>query len=154
VHEAFAINEAHVCNHHRAGVVFLQVKVGGQVRIPHLSGDGLIISTMIGSTAYNKSARGPILPLGNDLIALTPNNPHTPIGMVSCLIRPSQIEVEVKEPDFRPADLYADAAMIAHDVRHVDVALAPRRAYRLLFDRGVTLHEKIMRTQFATASCV
>lgn len=144
----FAINEIHVCNHNRAEGIYLRVSVNNQERIARLGADGLIISTTIGSSGYNKSARGPVLPLGDDMVVLTPNNPFTPDRIRSAVIRPFPITVEVIDPDYRQTDLYCDTQKIGERLDKIDIKLDTGTPYRILFDPGISLHEKIMRSQF------
>ena len=148
VRRDFAINEIHVCNHNRAEGIYLRVSVNGEQRINRLGADGLIISTTIGSSGYNKSARGPVLPLGDDMIALTPNNAFIPDRMRSAVIRPYPVTVEVIDSDFRQADLYCDTEKIGEGVTKIEAVLDTSTPYQILFDPGVSLHEKIMRSQF------
>jgi NAD+ kinase len=145
----FAINEVHICNHNRASITYLRVFIDGRQRIDRMGGDGLIVSTTAGSTSYNKSANGPILPLGDDMIVLTPNNPFTPNGMRPSVIRPALVEVEVIDPEFRSADIYADSHAVGEGCVRTSIGLDRTNRYRLLFDPGYSLHEKIMRTQFS-----
>jgi NAD+ kinase len=150
IRTSFAINEVHICNHNRAQGIYLRVLIDGEERVACLGADGLIISTTIGSTGYNKSARGPILPLGDDLIALTPNNAFVPSAMRSSVIRPYPIIIEVIDPQYRHADVYADTQQVGEEATRISTHLDKSSPYRLLFDQGYSLHEKIMRTQFST----
>jgi len=149
IKDDFAINEVHVCNHNRAEGIYLQIIIDGKERVPRLGADGLIISTSVGSTGYNKSARGPILPLGDDIIALTPNNAFAPDRMRASVIRPRPITVGVVDPALRKVDVYADNHLIGETVKEVLVHLDTEQPYQLLFDPGYSLHEKIMRSQFS-----
>lgn len=148
VKTGFAVNEVHVCNLHRGAGIYLRVFIDGKERVPRLGADGLIVATTIGSTGYNKSARGPILPLGDDLLAITPNNAYMPDRMRSSVIRPFPIAIEVIEAQYRPADVYADSNHVGTCVQRVDIALDTDNPYKLLYDPGHGLDEKIMRTQF------
>ena len=97
VKKAFAVNEVQICNHNRASIINLHVDINEKEHIKKLGGDGLIISTTVGSTGYNKAAGGTMLPLGDDIIALTPNNPFNP-PLKSETIRPGHILVKVLDP--------------------------------------------------------
>ncbi len=145
----FAINEVHVCNHNRAEGIYLRVTIDGKLRVPRMGADGLMIATTVGSTGYNKSARGAILPLGDDIIAFTPNNAFAPDRMRSTVIRPRPIVVEVLDPQFRTADVYADSHLVGETSLKTTINLDTDNRYRLLFDPGYSLHEKVMRTQFS-----
>jgi NAD+ kinase len=141
----------HICNHNRAEGIYLRVSIDGEERVPRLGADGLIIATTVGSTGYNKSARGPILPLGDDMIAFTPNNAFTPDRMRASVIRPHPIAIEVLDADYRTADIYTDSALVGEKGKEIHVNLDPAHAYELLFDAGYGLHERVMRTQFSAA---
>jgi NAD+ kinase len=146
----FAINEVHICNQNRGEAVYLRVIVDGKERIDRLGGDGLIISTTVGSSAYSKSARGPALPLGDDLVVLTPNNPSTPVGIRSNVIRPCPIEIEVIDPLFRKVDVWGDSHIVGETAKSIKIVLDTQNPCRLLFDPGYSLHEHVMRSQFLT----
>jgi NAD+ kinase len=146
----FAVNEVHVCNHNRAEGIYLRVTIDGEVRLPRLGADGLLVATTVGSTGYSKSAHGAILPLGDDIIAFTPNNPFSPDRLRPTVIRPRPIIVEVIDAEFRTADVYADSHLVGETCIKTTINLDRNNRYRLLFDQGYSLHEKVMRTQFAT----
>jgi NAD+ kinase len=152
VRQSFAINEIHVCNHNRGEVIYLRFSLDGVERVPRLGADGLIISTTIGSTGYNKSARGPISALGDDLLLFTPNNAFTPDRMRANVIRPRPIVIDVLDAKFRMADIYADAALVGEGGTKIHIDLDTKHPYELLFDPGYGLHERIMRTQFPTSA--
>ncbi|MDD3371017.1 MAG: NAD(+)/NADH kinase [Alphaproteobacteria bacterium] len=146
---AFAINEATICNDNSTGqAIYLRISIDDIERIARLGGDGLIVATTAGSTGYNKSAHGPILPLGDDLLALTPSNPFEPAYQQPAVIRPRPIRVDVLTPDLRKAKVLADVNLLGLDTRVVDIELDPTHKYRLLYDKGYSLYEKVMRSQF------
>jgi len=145
---AFAINEIHICNHRRQELIYMRVDIDGEEVVSRLGADGLIISTTIGSTGYNKSARGPILPLGDDMIAFTPNNAFVPDRLRACVLRPAPISVDIMDPDFRRADVYADFLDVGKSACKVNIRLDTEHPYTLLFDRSNALHKKIMSSQF------
>lgn len=144
----FAINEANVCHDFQGEAIYLRVFLDGVERLRKLGADGILISTTIGSTAYNKSARGPILPLGDDMLAFTPNNAFVPDRMRACVIRPAPIRIEVHDPTFRKAQMLADSRLIGTGLKEVSINLDTKNKFTLLFDRGYSLSEKVMRTQF------
>ena len=126
----------------------LEVAVNGKVRIPELACDGVLVATPAGSTAYNLSANGPILPLGSAMLALTPISPFRPRRWRGAILPDSsEIEFRVLEPDKRPVSAVADQKEL-RDVARVSVAIAEERRLTLLFDRGHSLDERIVTEQF------
>ena len=126
----------------------LEVAVNGKVRIPELACDGVLVATPAGSTAYNLSANGPILPLGSAMLALTPISPFRPRRWRGAILPDSsQIDFRVLEPDKRPVSAVADQKEL-RDVAQVSVAIAEERRLTLLFDRGHSLDERIVTEQF------
>lgn len=125
----------------------IAVRVDGRVRVADLLGDGMVISTPMGSTAYNRSARGPILPLDSHALALTPVAPSRPLWSGAVLRERARIALEVLEPDIRPVRLIADFREV-RDVVAVNVALLPERRRTLLFDPGAGLRERQLSEQF------
>lgn len=126
----------------------ITIKLNGKTRLNSLVGDGLIISTPAGSTAYNLSAGGPILPLESGLIALTPVCPFRPRRWKGALIpNAAEIKLEVQSPEQRPVKLTADQRLI-HKVHTAQIALDTANPYVLLFDPNHHLEERILREQF------
>lgn len=124
------------------------IKINDKVRLSSLVGDGLIISTPAGSTAYNSSAGGPILPLDSGLIAITPICPFRPRRWKGALVPHSvKIELEVLTPDQRPVKLTADQRLI-NKVRTINIFLDVSQPYTLLFDPNHHLEERILHEQF------
>ncbi|MDD3029025.1 MAG: NAD kinase [Alphaproteobacteria bacterium] len=144
----FAVNEVQVCNDNRGQGINLCVYIDGIKRIPNLGADGVMVATTIGSTGYNKSAHGSALPLGDDLLAFTPNNAYRPECIHPTVIRPKPIRVEVLDAPYRKADVYADSRLLGKGASDVRISLDTNKKYKLLFDPGFSLHEKVMRTQF------
>jgi NAD+ kinase len=126
----------------------LQIKIDGKIRLSPLIGDGILVATPAGSTAYNLSAHGPILPLGAPLLALTPISPFRPRRWRGALI-PSQSEIEIKinEPEKRPVNAVADHFEVK-SVRHVMVKLDPDSKGVILFDPEHSWDERILAEQF------
>lgn len=124
----------------------IAVRVDGRARVDDLLGDGVVISTPMGSTAYNRSARGPILPLDSHALALTPVAPSRPQWSGAVLRERARIALEVLEADLRPVLLTADFREV-RDVVAVNVTLVPRRR-TLLFDAGASLRERQLSEQF------
>jgi len=125
------------------------VAVDGRMRIPDLYCDGALVASPAGSTAYNLSAHGPIIPLDAGLLALTPINAFRPRRWRGALLpRHSIVEFTVLEPDKRPVAAAADSAEIAN-VTKVTVTEATDIELPLLFDPEHDLEERILKEQFA-----
>ncbi len=146
-HAALAINEVSLI---RAGpqALRLRISVDGKVRLEELICDGAIISTPAGSTAYNYSAHGPILPIGCDVLALTPMAAFRPRRWRGALLpKSARVRFDVLDPAARPAMADADARS-ARGIVSVEVASEPSVGHRILFDRGHGLEERLLREQF------
>ena len=147
VHDALAINEVSLL---RSGpqAARLKISVDGKLRMAELVCDGALVATPAGSTAYNYSAHGPILPIGSDVLALTAMSAFRPRRWRGALL-PSNAEVrfEVVDPDKRPVMAEADAREV-RDVVQVDIKSEPSIAHRVLFDPGHGLEERLLREQF------
>jgi NAD+ kinase len=147
-HEAVAINEVSLLRSSRQ-TARIAVAIDGNVRIPDLYCDGAMVATPAGSTAYNLSAHGPILPLGADLLALTPINAFRPRRWRGALLpRDSTVEFTVLEHKKRPVAAAADSVEIANVVKVV-VTEAADIELTLLFDPEHDLEERILKEQFA-----
>jgi NAD+ kinase len=146
-HTYHAINEVSLLRETRQ-TAKLEVKVNGKVRLAELACDGVIVATPAGSTAYNLSANGPILPLGSSLVALTPISPFRPRRWRGAIL-PDQAKVSfrVLEPDKRPVAAVADQKEV-RDIKEVHIAIATTRELTLLFDPGSSLDERIFAEQF------
>lgn len=146
-HEAFAFNEVALFRQTRQAAN-LQIEVDGKVRIEKLISDGVLVSTPAGSTAYNLSAHGPIIPLNADLLALTPISPHRPRRWTGALLPDSTIvKVQVLDPQKRPVGATADFTEI-RDVTSVTICQDKNIKAKLLFDPEHALEERIIREQF------
>jgi NAD+ kinase len=147
VEEALALNEVSLLRQLRQ-TAKLRVSVDGRVRLPELICDGILISTPAGSTAYNLSAQGPILPINAALLALTPISPFRPRRWRGALLpNTAFVVIEVLEGDKRPVAAVADHDE-ARDVRRVEVLSDKTISMRMLFDPGHSLDERILREQF------
>jgi NAD+ kinase len=147
-HEVTAINEVSLLRSSRQ-TARIAVAVDGKMRIPDLYCDGALIATPAGSTAYNLSAHGPIIPLDAGLLALTPINAFRPRRWRGALLpRHSKVEFTVLEPDKRPVAAAADSVEIAN-VTRVTVTEATDIELPLLFDPEHDLEERILKEQFA-----
>ena len=147
VREALAINEVSLL---RAGpqAARLRVSVDGKVRMQELVCDGALVATPAGSTAYNYSAHGPVLPVGSDVLALTAIAPFRPRRWRGALLPMSaSVRFDVLEPEKRPVMADADSRSVRR-VSSVEVRTAPEVRHRLLFDPGHGLEERLIREQF------
>ena len=126
----------------------IRIEIDGVVRVGHFVGDGLLVSTSAGSTAYNASAGGPIIPLGLDTLALTPVCPFRPRGWRGALL-PHSVEIAFDnlDPGKRPLLATADFRQIRNAIR-VTVRDEPQARARLLFEHDHSLEERIVREQF------
>jgi NAD+ kinase len=144
-----AINEVSLLRETRQ-TAKLELCVNGRVVMPELVADGVLIATPAGSTAYNLSANGPILPLAARMLALTPISPFRPRRWSGAIL-PDDVAVRftVLEPGKRPVSAVADQYEV-RDVVTVDVTLDRSRSLTLLFDPEHALDERIAMEQFAT----
>jgi NAD+ kinase len=146
-HEVIAINEVSLLRSSRQ-TARIAVSVDGHKRLPDLYCDGVLVATPAGSTAYNLSAHGPILPLGAGLLALTPINAFRPRRWRGALLsRHSRVELTVLDPRKRPVAAAADSVEIAN-VARVTVTEATDIDLTLLFDPEHDLEERILKEQF------
>ena len=145
--EAFALNEVSVFRQ-SAQAAKVRVSIDGAVRLEELTCDGVMVATPTGSTAYNLSAGGPIIPISAPLLALTPVSPFRPRDWRGALL-PNRVTVSIEalEASKRPVNAVADH-MEAKSVRRVDIREAPEREAQLLFDRGHSWEERILAEQF------
>ena len=146
-HEALALNEVSLL---RAGpqAAKLRISVDGKVRMEELICDGALLCTPAGSTAYNYSAHGPILPIGSDVLALTAIAPFRPRRWRGALLpKSAKLRFDVLEADRRPVMADADSRPV-QDVRCVEVNIDEDVVHRILFDPGHGLQERMLREQF------
>ena len=145
--EALAINEVSLL---RAGpqAARLRITVDDRVRMEELVCDGALVATPAGSTAYNYSAHGPILPIGSGVLALTAMSAFRPRRWRGALLpQEARVRFDVLTPDKRPMMAEADGHSV-RDVVSVEVASEPAICHRLLFDPGHGLEERLLREQF------
>lgn len=143
-----AINEVSLLRETRQ-TAKIEIAIDGQVRMPELICDGVLVSTPAGSTAYNLSAHGPILPLQSDLLALTPISPFRPRRWTGALLPDaSAIGFKVLEARKRPVSAVADQREV-RDVAEVRVATDKSVTLELLFDPGSALDDRVIVEQFA-----
>lgn len=147
-HKKLAFNEVSLIRETHASAK-IRVSVNDQIRIREMICDGVMVSTPVGSTAYNSSAGGPILPLDANVMPITPISPFRPRRWTGALVsQKCKIKFEIIKPGERPVSATADAAEI-RDVREVLVQTASRTSKTLLFDSAESLQERIFREQFA-----
>ncbi|WP_146344312.1 NAD kinase [Falsiphaeobacter marinintestinus] len=147
-HDALAINEVSLL---RAGpqAAKLRISVDGRVRLAELVCDGALLATPAGSTAYNYSAHGPILPIGSDVLALTAIAAFRPRRWRGALLpKTAMVRFDVIEPEKRPVMADADSTSI-DNIDWVEIRSEPSISHRLLFDPGHGLEERLISEQFA-----
>jgi len=143
----YAINEVSLLRETRQ-TAKIEVTVNEKVRIEELACDGVLVATPAGSTAYNLSAAGPILPLDSQLLALTPISPFRPRRWRGALLPDrSRISFRVLDPVKRPVAAVADQQEV-RDIAEVHLEVAQDRELTLLFDPGHSLDERIVAEQF------
>jgi NAD+ kinase len=144
---ALAFNEVSLLRQTRQ-TAKLRIILDGKVRLNELLCDGILVATPAGSTAYNLSANGPILPINADLLALTPLAAFRPRRWRGALLpRQTKFRFEILEATKRPVSATADSTEV-RDVTAVDVAEDRKLTMTMLFDVGHSLDERILREQF------
>jgi NAD+ kinase len=146
-HAARAINEVSILRQSYQAVK-IRISVDGKERLGELVADGVLVATPAGSTAYNLSANGPILPLDAPLMALTPLSPFRPRRWRGALLPDrAKVAIDILDADKRPANAVADHFEIKNVIR-VEVAMDHATNLTLLHDPGHSLDERILREQF------
>ncbi len=146
-HEALAINDVSLLRETRQ-TAKLEVEVNGRVVLPELVCDGVLVATPAGSTAYNLSAHGPILPLGSALLALTPISPFRPRRWRGAILpETAVIKFRVLDPVKRPVSAVADQREV-RDVSTITVSIDRASTLKLLFDPEHALDDRIAMEQF------
>ena len=126
----------------------LAILVDGKERMTELMGDGVLVATPAGSTAYNLSAQGPIIPIDAPLLALTPISPFRPRRWRGALLPDrARVSIRVLDPEQRPVAAVADHTEV-RVVRDVDIGMDHSISIQMLFDPGHSLDERILREQF------
>lgn len=146
-YELLAINEVSLFRQTRQAAK-IRITVDHVVRVPEMTSDGVLVATPAGSTAYNSSAGGPIIPLDSNVIALTPLSPFRPRHWHGALLNHrSSVTFEVLDPKKRPVSAVADFTEI-RDVVSVAVHETQKMVITLLFDPEHNLEERIIKEQF------
>lgn len=146
-HEALAINEVSLLRQTRQAAK-IAIKIDGIIRLAELSCDGILLSTPAGSTAYNLSAHGPILPLGSSVLALTPISAFRPRRWRGAILKhTASVELDILEHAKRPVSAVADSVEI-RNVRSVKIYEDRTQQINLLFDPDRSLEERILNEQF------
>jgi NAD+ kinase len=145
--EALAINEVSLLRETRQAAK-IRVIVDGKTRLEELICDGILVSTPAGSTAYNLSAHGPILPINSELLALTPISAFRPRGWRGAILpHQAKVTITILEGEKRPVAAVADHVEVRH-VREVEIAQDQSKSAKILFDPGHSLAERVLREQF------
>lgn len=146
-HKMAAINEVSLLRETRQ-TAKIEVSVDERIRIDELVCDGVLVATPAGSTAYNLSANGPILPLDSTLLALTPISPFRPRRWSGAVLPDrSTLQFRIREPVKRPVSVVADQKEL-RDVAEVLVESDKDTRLTLLFDQGHSLDDRIAAEQF------
>ena len=144
-----AVNEVSILRQtHQAA--HLKITVDKKDRLNELVCDGILVSTPIGSTAYNLSARGPIIPLNANILALTPISSFRPRRWRGALLpQRVKIRIEVLNFDTRPVSATADNVE-ARDIKYIEISTDKTKKLTILHDSDHSLDERIMKEQFLT----
>jgi NAD+ kinase len=147
VHTNLAINEVSLLRQtHNAA--HIGISVDHKQQMDCLVCDGVLVATPAGSTAYNLSAHGPVVPLGGGLLALTPISPFRPRRWRGALLSDaSKVTLYIREAEFRPVSASADSAEVRH-VTSVRIEQASEITLKLLYDPGFSLSDRAVQEQF------
>ena len=144
---AIAFNEVSLLRESRQ-TAKLRVSVDGVERLEELMADGIILATPVGSTAYNLSAHGPIVPLGAGILALTPISAFRPRRWRGAILpHGARVKIDALETDKRPVSAVADFTEV-RDVVSVEIHENRDIAMKVLFDRDANLEERVLKEQF------
>lgn len=146
--ESLAINEVSLLRQTKQSA-HIAIKINGDSKLDSLVGDGVLVATPAGSTAYNLSAHGPVIPLGSQILALTPISPFRPRRWRGAII-PSHAEVvfDINNEDKRPVSATADNTEV-RDVKQVKVTEAKDISIHALYDAKHNLEDRIINEQFS-----
>jgi NAD+ kinase len=146
-HSGIAFNEVSLLRQrHQAAKI--AIHIDGKPRLEELICDGLLVATPVGSTAYNLSAHGPILPIGSPLLALTPISAFRPRRWRGAILpRNAKVTLTINEAEKRPVAAVADHLEVRH-VASVEIAEDKKKMIKMLFDPGHSLAERVLNEQF------
>jgi NAD+ kinase len=146
-HRAIAFNEVSLLRESRQ-TAKLRISVDDVVRLEELMADGILLATPVGSTAYNLSAHGPIIPLGATILALTPISAFRPRRWRGAILpHGARVRIDALETDKRPVSAVADYTEV-RDVVSVEIRENRDIAMTVLFDRDANLEERVLKEQF------
>jgi NAD+ kinase len=146
-HEHRAINEVSLFRQ-SAQAAHLRILIDGQERLAELIADGVLVATPAGSTAYNLSVQGPIIPINAPLLALTAISPFRPRRWRGALLPDkAKVTIEVQDAEKRPVAAVADSDEV-RSVHSVDISMDHGTSLNMLYDPGHNLDERIVREQF------
>jgi NAD+ kinase len=147
VTSAIAFNEVSLLRQ-RHQAAKLSIEVDAKTQLAELICDGILVATPVGSTAYNLSAHGPILPIGSALLALTPISAFRPRRWRGAILPQSaKISLRILDDEKRPVAAVADHVEV-RDVTKVDISIDRKKSVTLLFDTGHSLAERVLSEQF------
>lgn len=148
-HKALAINEVSLLRQTHSAA-HTRIWVNGKCEMEQLVCDGVMVATPAGSTAYNLSAHGPIIPVGTELLALTPISAFRPRRWRGALLPAnSQVKFEILDAEFRSQSVSADGIEI-RDVTEVTISQAEKVTIKLLYDPGASLSDRSIAEQFVS----
>ena len=147
IEEELAINEVSILRS-GAQAAKLSISIDGSEKLKELVCDGALVCTPAGSTAYNYSAHGPILPIGANILGLTAISAYRPRRWRGALLPlDARIDIEVKSATKRPVSAVADTSEVK-GVKHVAITIEKKLKHKLLFDPGHGLEERLLKEQF------
>jgi NAD+ kinase len=147
--ESLAFNEVSLLRQTKQAA-HIRVSLNGAMKLDELVCDGILVSTPAGSTAYNLSAHGPILPLGSNVLAMTPISPFRPRRWRGAILpAATEVKFEILDPYKRPVSATADSYEV-RDVAEVTIRESREQTMTLLFDPEHNLEDRILNEQFAS----
>ena len=145
--KALAINEVSILRETHQSAK-LTIKINNKTQMKELISDGIMVATPAGSTAYNLSAGGTILPIGSNLLALTPINPFRPRRWHGALLpHNAKITINVNESDKRPVSVVADFNEV-RNITNVSIQEQHKKTIKLLFNSSNSLEDRVAKEQF------
>lgn len=146
-HFALAVNEVSLLRSSSQAAT-LRISIDGKVRVEELICDGVLVATPAGSTAYNLSVHGPIVPLGAGILALTPISPFRPRRWRGALLsHKATVKIEILNAEKRPVNAVADFTEVKNIIS-VEIREESIKGIKLLFDPGHSLEDRIISEQF------